>query len=394
MPRNEGFLDPGAGPLASFAWDLRALREKAGMAPYRVLAKRAGFCASTLSVAASGAKLPSLDVTLAYVQACGGDAEVWRARWHTLATQLPPAPAQPDLNHDALNEDALNHHSPNAQPRLHIAPPYDADEHGEPARFAAVALAPSPEGSRSSGLEITVVQGPATAATPPAAPLELATRPPMAPPPTARASLAGESPRRSRFSAVPISRVATVALVLVTAILAMRVFSDGTGNTPATSAPPVSAIPADTPMQQADALYTLIYQFTPWRSDANDAVWDVSGCRNLSNAQSKLRTTARLRQAQVEQLAELHVSKIPGNARLVAALQHAWLASAQSDTAYANIAADLQSGCTSGAISTDPNYVQADADARAATAAKNEAAQLWNANADALGQLKITGADL
>ena len=51
MPRNEGFLDPGTGQLASFAWDLRMLRETAGKVPYRVLAKRAGFCASTLSVA-------------------------------------------------------------------------------------------------------------------------------------------------------------------------------------------------------------------------------------------------------------------------------------------------------------------------------------------------------
>src|SRR6266567_1488741 len=113
-------------------------------------------------------------------------------------------------------------------------------------------------------------------------------------------------------------------------------------------------------MQQADALYMIIYQFTPVRSDANDAIWDVNGCRNLSNAQSKLRAIARKRQEQVEQLAVLDVSKVPDHVPLVAALRHAWITSAQSDTAYANIAADLQSSCTSGAIRTDPNYQRAD----------------------------------
>jgi hypothetical protein len=63
------------------------LREKAGHLPYRALARRAGFSASTLSVAASGKVLPSLDVTLAYVQACGGDPEPWRERWQTLVVQ-------------------------------------------------------------------------------------------------------------------------------------------------------------------------------------------------------------------------------------------------------------------------------------------------------------------
>jgi Helix-turn-helix domain len=87
MPRTEQTLDPLDGPLAAFAHDLRALREKAGHLPYRALARRAGFSASTLSVAASGKVLPSLDVTLAYVQACGGDPEPWRARWQTLVVR-------------------------------------------------------------------------------------------------------------------------------------------------------------------------------------------------------------------------------------------------------------------------------------------------------------------
>lgn len=87
MPRTEKPLDPLTGPVAAFAYDLRALRGKAGSPPYRTLARRAGYSATTLSVAASGSKLPSLDVTLAYVQACGGDPGLWRERWQTLAAQ-------------------------------------------------------------------------------------------------------------------------------------------------------------------------------------------------------------------------------------------------------------------------------------------------------------------
>lgn len=373
MPRNEGFLDPGAGPLASFAWDLRALREQAGRAPYRVLAKRAGFCASTLSVAASGAKLPSLDVTLAYVQACGGDPETWGARWHELAAQFPPA-----------------HSGPNAAPGLHVAPPYDADERGEPAQLAAVALAAPTDGSRPSDLAAPEAQE----RVPVVAHDDVRLEPLPQAAAAARADRGDRPRRRTRLAAVPISRAATVALTLVTAILGMRVMSEGTGNAPAAGPALVSAGPTDTPMQQADALYALIYQFTPWRLDTSDALGDLSGCRNLSNAQTRLRTIARKRQEQVEQLAVLNVSKIPGSAGLVDALKHAWITSAQSDTAYANIAADLQPGCTSGAVTTDPNYQQADADARAAAAAKNEAARLWNANADALGQLPLAGSEL
>lgn len=387
MPRNEGLLDPGAGPLASFAWDLRALRETAGKVPYRVLAKRAGFCASTLSVAASGTKLPSLDVTLAYVQACGGDPETWRARWRTLDAPHPSAPP-----------------GPNGQPGLQIAPPYDADEHDEPAPPDAVALHLPTNGNRPTNREFLEAGDPGHAAEqhgarpePVPVPMPMpVSRTALPQVPAARGRLHGSLRWRSRIRVMPIGRAATVALTLVTAVLGVRVLSEGAAGSPANSPtqPPAAASPTDTAMQQADALYLLIYQLTPVRADANDAIWDVNGCRNLSNAQSKLRAVARKRQAQVEQLAALDVSKVPDRVRLVAVLRRAWLTSAQTDTAYANIAADLQTGCTSGAIRTDPNYQQADDYAQAATAAKAEAARLWNNNADALGQLRMSGADL
>ncbi|MBN6040009.1 helix-turn-helix domain-containing protein [Amycolatopsis sp. 195334CR] len=71
-----------------FAADLRELRRKAGSPPYRELARRSHFSSTTLSDAAGGRRLPSLDVTLAYVRACGGDVEQWERQWRAAAAEL------------------------------------------------------------------------------------------------------------------------------------------------------------------------------------------------------------------------------------------------------------------------------------------------------------------
>ncbi|NUK13327.1 helix-turn-helix domain-containing protein, partial [Streptomyces lunaelactis] len=85
MGRPEKPLDPQAGPVPRFAWQLRRLRERAGGPSYRALARRAHYSASTLAEAAKGDRLASLAVTLAYVEACGGDCDEWRARWEAVA---------------------------------------------------------------------------------------------------------------------------------------------------------------------------------------------------------------------------------------------------------------------------------------------------------------------
>ncbi|MFE9749393.1 hypothetical protein ACFYOT_31155 [Saccharothrix saharensis] len=95
MSRGELPLHPDGGPLAGFAADLRELRRRAGNPTYRELVKRAHYSLATLSSAASGRKLPSLAVTLAYVKACGGDPEPWERRWHAVAAELA-ADAEPE----------------------------------------------------------------------------------------------------------------------------------------------------------------------------------------------------------------------------------------------------------------------------------------------------------
>lgn len=82
MGRREKPIDPGAGPVQSFAYELRKLRGEAGTPTYRVMAEEAAYSAAALARAAAGEALPSLALTLSYVQACGGDATEWERRWH------------------------------------------------------------------------------------------------------------------------------------------------------------------------------------------------------------------------------------------------------------------------------------------------------------------------
>ncbi len=88
MARTERPLDAEHGPVLKMAADLRRLREKAGSPSYRALSRQAHYSAGTLSEAASGRKLPSLPVTLAYVTACGGDTAEWEQRWHAISAEL------------------------------------------------------------------------------------------------------------------------------------------------------------------------------------------------------------------------------------------------------------------------------------------------------------------
>ncbi|WP_050514894.1 hypothetical protein [Streptomyces rimosus] len=88
--RKEKPLDPTAGPVERFAYELRTLRREAGGPTYREMVKRAGYSVATLAQAASGDQIPSLPVVLAYVRACGGDTTAWTARWHRLTEETAP----------------------------------------------------------------------------------------------------------------------------------------------------------------------------------------------------------------------------------------------------------------------------------------------------------------
>ncbi|MFE3704982.1 helix-turn-helix domain-containing protein, partial [Streptomyces scopuliridis] len=94
MGRQESPLDPAQGTVQRFAFELRKVRQQVDGMTYREMARRTGLSAVTLSQAAAGRKLPSLEVLLAYVSACGGDGDEWERRWHEAlaeeAAQEPP----------------------------------------------------------------------------------------------------------------------------------------------------------------------------------------------------------------------------------------------------------------------------------------------------------------
>lgn len=95
MGRPEKPLGSAASPIVSFARDLRELRAAAGNPSYRELARTALFAPSVLSSAASGYRLPTLQVTLAFVRACGGDGVEWERRWRTLRDRTDQGPSGP-----------------------------------------------------------------------------------------------------------------------------------------------------------------------------------------------------------------------------------------------------------------------------------------------------------
>ncbi|SMD20821.1 WD40 repeat domain-containing protein [Kibdelosporangium aridum] len=85
MARPEKPVSSHDPALAAFATDLRRLRAEAGTPTYRELSAVAHYSSTVLSEAASGKSLPTLAVTLAFVRACSGDVDSWRARWLEIA---------------------------------------------------------------------------------------------------------------------------------------------------------------------------------------------------------------------------------------------------------------------------------------------------------------------
>jgi tetratricopeptide (TPR) repeat protein len=97
MGRPEQRLPDEVTPLTEFAGRLRAVRVAAGQPSYRWMATVTHYSAATLARAAGGRVLPSLEVTLAYAAACGGDPAEWRAAWAQAAAWVrSQAQASPD----------------------------------------------------------------------------------------------------------------------------------------------------------------------------------------------------------------------------------------------------------------------------------------------------------
>jgi Helix-turn-helix domain len=80
MGRPEGPLDRDGSPVREFAFWLRDLRRRSGLT-YDQVGKSAHYATSTVQAATAGSRLPTLRVTMAFVEACGGDVDEWRDYW-------------------------------------------------------------------------------------------------------------------------------------------------------------------------------------------------------------------------------------------------------------------------------------------------------------------------
>ncbi|WFE63236.1 DUF2690 domain-containing protein [Micromonospora sp. WMMD714] len=81
-----------------FVADLAQLRRDAGQPSLRKMSTTAHYSHTALAGVLSGTRLPSLELTMAFVRACGGDEEAWRARWHREAETgqaTEPDPGRP-----------------------------------------------------------------------------------------------------------------------------------------------------------------------------------------------------------------------------------------------------------------------------------------------------------
>jgi hypothetical protein len=149
-----------------------------------------------------------------------------------------------------------------------------------------------------------------------------------------------------------------------------------------------SASPAADPAkQQAVALDKLLADSGDSRASVIQAVADVKGCKNLSQAASDLRSAAKQRNQLVTRLSGLSVDKLPNNAALTSALTQAWRASASADNHYGAWADQVggKKGCKKGQARATGQTQAGNRASGVASQQKVKAAQLWNAIAKQYG---------
>ncbi|MFR9673620.1 hypothetical protein [Streptomyces sp. TR06-5] len=151
--------------------------------------------------------------------------------------------------------------------------------------------------------------------------------------------------------------------------------------------PSGSAPAADRAEEQAKQLSALLEKSNNSRNAVIRAVQNIKSCRKLSRAASDLREAARGRNSLVTSLADLELGALPDSAKLNTALARAWKASARADNAYADWAdqAAGKKGCKKGEARVTHRTSVGNRASGEATAAKKQAAELWNPTARQYG---------
>ncbi|MEE1755749.1 hypothetical protein [Streptomyces sp. SP18CS02] len=207
-----------------------------------------------------------------------------------------------------------------------------------------------------------------------------------------------EEPVRRRSSKVPV--IAAVVVGCAVLGLGAGALLSGGGDEPeggtdktsvaAATSPASSGAPqpaADPARAQAEALDKLLADSNNSRDAVIRSVENIKKCQNLDQAAGDLRGAAEQRRGLVTRLQGLSIDKLPEHAALSAALTRAWQASASADDHYAAWGDQVKGkkGCKDGKARSTPRFAQGNEASGEATAAKQEAAGLWNGIAGKYG---------
>ncbi|MEV4924420.1 hypothetical protein [Streptomyces roseoverticillatus] len=141
-----------------------------------------------------------------------------------------------------------------------------------------------------------------------------------------------------------------------------------------------SADPADPAAAQAKALDALLKDSNNSRDAVIKAVDSTRSCKDLDKSASDLRDAAKQRDGLVTRLEKTVIDKLPNSAELSAQLTKAWKSSASADSHYAAWADQVggKHGCIKGHARPSGESTAGDRASGDATAAKKQAAELWN----------------
>lgn len=138
---------------------------------------------------------------------------------------------------------------------------------------------------------------------------------------------------------------------------------------------------------QAKELDKLLADSNNSRATVINSVENIKSCKKLGESARDLRAAAGQRNGLVTRLGGLKTDKIPAEAQLKSALTRAWKASASADSHYATWADQTagKKGCRKGKARTTPHVGLGARSSGEATAAKKQAAGLWNPTAQKYG---------
>ncbi|QPK47258.1 hypothetical protein H4W23_23285 [Streptomyces gardneri] len=164
----------------------------------------------------------------------------------------------------------------------------------------------------------------------------------------------------------------------------------------ATTAAPPAEKPADPAEPQAKELDKLLATSNSSRDTVISSVALINQCKDLDKAARDLRGAADQRRGLVTKLRTLSVDKLPDNPALTGALTRAWQASAAADDHYAAWAVQMKAkkACKDGKAKRTNRLAEAEKKSGEATAAKKQAAGLWNPTAVKYGLDKRTPTQL